>query len=98
MKEKVLTNTELGEYAANHTRTCSADMVTNHAYGCTIVGELMSTLYDGMSYYKEYVINADGNWNAKPVSLVVLLIVLIILSWFAGNWIAKIIKWIRMNK
>ena len=51
MKEKVLTNTELGEYAANHTRTCSADMVTNHAYGCTIVGELMSTLYDGMSYY-----------------------------------------------
>ena len=59
---------------------------------------IASVAYDGMSYYKEYVINADGNWNAKPVSLVVLLIILIILSWFAGNWIARIIKWIRKNK
>ena len=59
---------------------------------------IASVAYDGLTYYKEYVINEDGNWNVKPVSLVVLLIVLVILSWFAGNWIAKIIKWFRGNK
>lgn len=60
---------------------------------------IASVAYDGLSYYKEYVVNsADGNWNIKPVSLVILLIVLVVLSWFAGNWIARIIKWIKGNK
>ena len=60
---------------------------------------IASVAYDGLSYYKEYVVNnADGNWNVKPVSLVVILILGVILSWFAGNWIARVIRWIRGNK
>ena len=60
---------------------------------------IASVAYDGLSYYKEYVVNnADGSWNVKPVSLVIFLMVLVILSWFAANWIVRILKWIRGNK
>ena len=52
LKEKILTNSELGEYAANETRKCTALDVTDGTYGCIIEGEtVIIAASDKMQYY-----------------------------------------------
>ena len=47
MKEKVLTNAELGEYAVNY--ICTSNNATSNYYGCTEAGQVIGV--DEMSYY-----------------------------------------------
>ena len=51
MKEKILTNEELGEYAHSLEIACTADNVTNGEYGCTTEGETVTVQYRSMAYY-----------------------------------------------
>ena len=51
LKEKVLTNEELGEYAASQTITCEASYAANGSYGCTIEGQIVIEKNDTIPYY-----------------------------------------------
>ena len=63
MKETVLTSEELGEYAANYTRTCTANDVTNGSYGCTTEGETVIEKKNAMSYYWSDTCHLRGNYG-----------------------------------
>ena len=60
LKEKVLTNEELGEYAANH--TCTAENVTKGTYKCTKEGQIIKK-YDMMSYYWDDTCHISGYYG-----------------------------------
>ena len=51
LKEKILTNAELGEYAANYTRVCLKVDAAYGQFGCTTEGETVIVRYDAMAYY-----------------------------------------------
>ena len=63
LKETVLTNTELGEYGATQIVTCTADDVTNEAYGCTTEGETVTNIKNAMSYYWSDTCHSRGHYG-----------------------------------
>ena len=63
MKDKVLTSSELGEYASNYTVTCQEWMVRQGNYGCKTVGETLTVPYDIMSYYWDDTCHSKGYYG-----------------------------------
>ena len=63
MKEKVLTNAELGDYAANYTVTCDYPMMTGGIHGCTTIGETITLPYGTMSYYWSDTCHYSGSYG-----------------------------------
>ena len=63
MKEKTLTNSELGSYAANYTITCTTYQVGSGVYGCTTKGETVTIESDNMSYYWSDTCHSNGTYG-----------------------------------
>ena len=63
LKEKVLTNAELGEYAYSYTDTCTANNVTNGEYGCTTEGATVTVAKAAMSYYWSDTCHYSGHYG-----------------------------------
>ena len=60
MKEKALTSAELGEYASNYTRICTAEEAEYGDNGCTTEGQVIIEKRDAMLYYWSDMCHENG--------------------------------------
>ena len=63
MKEKVLTNKELGEYGIDYEKICSVYEVEDGTNGCTTEGQKVTIPYDTMSYYWSDTCHETGSYG-----------------------------------
>ena len=94
IKEKLIPLYELKEKEEDDVKT-NREIFFGIVVACFAIA---SVAYDGLSYYKQYLVNAEGGWNIKPLILVVLLVIFVVLSWLFGNGITKFLNWIRGKK
>ena len=94
IKEKLIPLYELKEKEENDVET-NREIFFGIVVACFAIA---SVAYDGLSYYKQYLLNEEGGWHIKPLILVISLVALVIISWWAGNGMAKLGDRMRRKK
>ena len=94
IKEKLIPLYELKEKEENDVKT-NREIFFGIVVACFAIA---SVAYDGLSYYKQYLLNEEGGWHIKPLILVISLVALVIISWWAGNGMAKLGDRMRRKK
>ena len=94
IKEKLIPLYELKEKEKDDVKT-NREIFFGIVVACFAIA---SVAYDGLSYYKQYLLNEEGGWHIKPLILVISLVALVIISWWAGNGMAKLGDRMRRKK